>query len=158
MARYTLHQTSSGLSLSPPSVGLPPIQTCVLTLRGVFKKRLAAEYCVVTVSVYSPSAKSAGRSSVSEEGLLIVIRSSVNFVTAFAALVSVTPTDSSSPTTFSMAPRTKKLRPAVALPSFKPVFLSSVSRIYMIFDFSPRISTAVWAIASRNALSCVKET
>ena len=55
-------------------------------------------------------------------------------------------------------PTNKKLRPAVALPSFKPVFLSSVSRIYMIFDFSPRISTAVWAIASRNALSCVKET
>ena len=149
--------TGNLLSL-PPSAGRPPIQTGTLTLRGVFKRRFDVEYCVVTVSVYSPSARSAGRSNVSEEGLLIVIRSSVNFVTAFAALVSVTPTDSSSPTTFSMAPRTKKLRPAVALPSFKPVFLSSVSRMYMMFDFSPRISTEVLAISSRSTLSCVRET
>ena len=29
---------------------------------------------------------------------------------------------------------------------------------YMMLDFSPRISTTVLAIASRRALSCVKET
>ena len=45
-----------------------------------------------------------------------------------------------------------------ALPSFKPVLRSSVSRMYMMLDFSPRISTTVLAIASRRALSCVKET
>ena len=72
---------------------------------------------------------------------MIVVKSSVNFVTAFAALVNVMLTDSSSPTTFSMEPHTKKLRPAVALSSFKPVFLSSVSRTYMMFDFWPSFWT-----------------
>lgn len=43
-------------------------------------------------------------------------------------------------------------------PSFKPVLRSSVSKMYMMLDFSPRISTTVLAIASRRALSCVKET
>ncbi len=40
----------------------------------------------------------------------------------------------------------------MALPSFKPVFLSSVSGIYMIFDFSPGSLTVVWAIASLQCL------
>lgn len=50
-----------------------------------------------------------GRSNVSEEGLLMVIWSSVSFVVAPLESVSVTPTDSWSPTTFNIAPRTKKL-------------------------------------------------
>ena len=114
--------------------------------------------CVVTVSVYSPASSSAGIRRVSSEGLLVVIKSSSSFVSVPSASVRVTPTDGSSPATFSMAPRTKRFRPAVALPSLRPVLRSSVSMMYITFAFSPKISTLVSAIALCKSRPCVKET
>lgn len=115
--------------------------------------------CVVTRSVYSPSARSAGTRKMSLLGSFTASMSVVIFVTVpVAAEVSVTPTSGASPATLRRAPVRMKLRPAVAVNPMAPVAESCPPMMYMALPFSPMMFTEVSPMAARRSPPWVKDT
>ena len=125
-----------------------------MTLRGVFSS-CPLLYCVVTVSLYSPSASPAGIRKMSFEGWFRAIMSSVMRVTSPSASVKVMPTEGSSPASLMRCPVSVKLRPAVAVKPDRLVAVSVPPATYMALPFSPTIFTVVASMTSRNSLPCV---
>ena len=130
-----------------------------ITLRGTFSMvLLLLPNCVVTLSSYVPSARSAGMMNVSFEGSFVTQRSSATLVSFPELLFRVIPTDGSVPTTFSLPPVRVKARPAVAEASCARVEASCTPPMYMALPFSPMMPTVVSLIASRRSAPTLKFT